>query len=174
MTRPGRRAVLWVAVAASAAACSGDRREAERAVRDYNDAAVLAYRTRDFARLREVATEKEWGKVVVLVDLKTANGLVLESELLSLEVTRIARPSPDLLQVGTRERWRYHDRPLQPGRSPGPVFVADTALTYDFVRHGGTWKLDSARTVSNEFLEPEDLRARPVQVDPERRGDGAR
>lgn len=137
-----------------AAGCSTDRREAERAVRAYNEAAVLAYRTRDLVPLREVATEKEWGKVVVLVDLKTASGLVLESELEALEVTGSEKPSPDRLKIVTRERWRYHDRPLQPGRPPGTVFVAQMTLEYDFVREDGRWKVDAARTLSNQYLEP--------------------
>lgn len=157
--RPGLAGVLEVAaIAAAVAGCNADRREAERAVRRYNDAAILAYRTRDFAPLREAATEKEWGKVVVLVDLKTAAGLVLESELEELEVTRAEKPSPDLLKVATRERWRYHDRPLRPGRPPGAVFVANMALEYDFVRQDGRWKLEAARTLSNEYLEPKGFR----------------
>ncbi len=161
MRKGAGRALAAVALSAFAAGCSSDGREAERAVRGYNEAAILAYRTRDLSRLREVATEKEWGKVVVLVDLKTANGLVLESELLSLEVTRTARPSPDLLHVATRERWRYHDRPLRPGRPPGDVFVADMTLEYELVREDGRWKLDSARTLSNEYLEPKGFRPQP-------------
>jgi hypothetical protein len=158
--------------AAFAAGCSSDRREAERAVRDYNEAAILAYRTRDFSRLREVATEREWGKVVVLVDLKTANGLVLESELESLEMSHAAKPSLDHLKVETRERWRYHDRPLQPGRPPGTVFVADMRLEYDFVREDGRWKLDSARTLSNEYLEPKGFRPEAPHGEAQPHGQG--
>jgi len=149
------RRVAAIAVVAALAACASERREAEQAVRAYNQAAILAYRTRDFAPLREVATEKEWGRVVVLVDLKTANGLVLEPELQSLEVTGASRPGPEQLKAATRERWRYWDRPLQPGKQPGPTFVADMTLEYDFVRERGKWKLASARTLSSEYLEPE-------------------
>lgn len=154
--RPGAAALACLV--ALLAACSSDRREAERAVRAYNQAAVLAYRTRDLSGLRDVATEKEWRKVLVLVDLKTANGLVLESQLESLEVTSVARPSADSLRVGSRERWRYHDRPLQPGKPAGAVFVAEMRLEYDFVHQGGKWKLDQARTLSNEYLEPRGYR----------------
>ncbi len=149
---PARGAAIGLV--AALCACSSERREAERAVRAYNKAAILAYRTRDFGPLREVAIEKEWGKVVVLVDLKTANGLVLESELESLEVIEASRPGPEALRATTRERWRYWDRPLRPGREPGPTFVADTRLEYEFVRERGMWKLASARTLANEYLEP--------------------
>ena len=161
-SRPGRRrppgirglGTAGLACLLALAGCSPDRREAERAVRAYNQAAILAYRTGDLSRLRQVATEKEWRKVLVLVDLKTSNGLVLESQLDSLQVTSVARPGPDLLRVVTRERWRYHDRPLQPGRPAGTVFLADMSLQYDFVRQDGKWKLDQARTLSSDYLEP--------------------
>ncbi len=158
-----------IALAAALAGCGSERREAEQAVRAYNQASILAYRTRDFAPLREVATEKEWGRVVVLVDLKTANGLVLESELQSLEVTSAARPGPGMLKAATRERWRYWDRPLQPGKQPGPIFVADMTLDYDFVREQGRWKLASARTLASEYLEP---RGWKTQAGHGRGGDG--
>ncbi len=161
-----------VLAGAFAAGCSTERREAEHAVRAYNEAAILAYRTRDLAPLREVATEKEWGKVVVLVDLKTAAGLVLESELENLEVTRAEKPSPDLLKAATRERWRYHDRPLRPGRPPGTVFVANMTLEYDFVREGGRWKLDAARTLSNEYVEPKGFRPEAPHGEAQPYGEG--
>lgn len=140
------------------AACPSDRREAERAVRAYNEAAILAYRTRDFGPLKKVATEKEWGRVVVLVDLKSSNRLVLESELQALEVEGVQRPGPDAMTVTTRERWRYFDRPLDPGKPRGTVFVADMRLEYQFVRSAEGWRLDKARTLSADYLEPKGFR----------------
>jgi hypothetical protein len=140
---------------ALAAGCGADRREAEGAVRAYNEAAIHAYRTRDFAPLQKVATEKEWGRVVVLVDLKSASKLVLESELQALEVTKVERPGPDGMVVETRERWRYYDRPLEPGRPAGQVFVADMVLRYEFERaKEGGWRMGQARTLSAKYLEP--------------------
>jgi hypothetical protein len=157
MSRIAVRSAL-VSVLLLAAACGADRREAERVVRAYNDAAILAYRTRDFGPLQEVATKGEWGRVVVLVDLKTASRLVLESELQSLEIVSVARPSPDAMVVRSRERWSYHDRPLDPGRPQGQRFVADMVLEYQFAREGGRWKLDRAKTISTEYLEPKGAR----------------
>ncbi len=149
-----RRARLAALALWALCACASDRDEAERAVRAYNQAAIVAYRTRDFAQLREVATEKEWGRVVVLVDLKTASGLVLEPELQSLAVTEASRAGPDAMKAVTRERWRYWDRPLQPGRPSGPTFVAEMTLEYDLVRQQGRWRAASVRTLTNEYLEP--------------------
>ena len=134
--------------------CNADKREAEALVRAYNEAAIVAYRTRAFEGLQQTATRKEWGRVVVLVDLKSANDLVLESELQALEIASVQKLSDDLMKVGTRERWRYWDRPLKPGAPAGTVFVADMTLSYDFVREDGRWKMSSARTLTNEYLEP--------------------
>jgi hypothetical protein len=150
----GRLAALAVAAALAAPGCSPGRREAERAVRAYDDAVILAYRTRDGSRLGEVATERERRKVVALVDLKAASRLVLESELQSLEVTEVAAPAPGRMTVRTRERWRYRDRPLDPGREPGTVFVAEMAMEYGLARSAGAWVVDETRTLSNVFVDP--------------------
>ena len=157
-----RRRLAALALALAAGACSRDKAEAERAVRAYDEAVIQAYRTRDLSKLKEVATEKEWGKVLTLVDLKTGSRLVLESELQSLEVAGVTRPGPGQLVVRTRERWRYYDRPLDPGKPQGQVFVADMTLEYQFVRErGGPWKMDAARTLSNDYLEPKGFELDP-------------
>lgn len=160
----GARGQALAALAVLAAACGrggGERAEAERAIRAYDDAIVVAYRSGDLAGLRETATEREWRKVVALVDLKRESRVVLESELQALEVTGVERRGADRLVARTRERWRYHDRPLEPGKPPGTVFVADMALEYELAREGGRWRTDLVRTLSNEFLEPKGHRPAP-------------
>ncbi len=149
--------VLAPAVLAALVACgqgARDRRDAERAIRGYDDAAILAYRTRDLEPLKRFATAGEWGRVVVLVDLKSAAKLVLESELQSLAVERVERTGPDGLLAETRERWRYHDRPLVPGAARPPTFVADMRMRYEVVRVDGAWRVDRTRTLESTYLEP--------------------
>ncbi len=160
-----RRAAAALAIAV-AAGCGSDRRDAERTVRAYDEAAILAYRARDFGPLQQVATQAEWGRVVVLVDLKAGARLVLESTLESLEVTEARRAGPGAMVVRTRERWRYHDRPLDPGSARGPEFVAEMTLEYQLVREGDRWRVDRTRTLSSEYLEPKGL-------GPRRPGDAA-
>ncbi len=162
MRRAGRAAAA-ASVAALLACGQGarDRRAAEAAIRGYDDAAILAYRTRDLEPLKRFATQGEWGRVVVLVDLKTAAKLVLESELLSLEVERVERSGPDALVADTRERWQYHDRPLDPGAPRPPTFVADMRMRYELVRSDGAWKVDRTRTLANRYLEPKGLALEP-------------
>lgn len=136
------------------AACSRDPRAAEAAVRAYNQAAITAYRSGDFAPLEQADTTAEWGRVKVLADLKAAARLVLESELLRLEVTKVARVNEHLLVATTAERWRYHDRPLTPGAPPGTVFVVDMTLSYDLLEASGAWRVDKVRALTSDYLEP--------------------
>jgi len=134
-----------------AVACQGGSAEAAKAVRAYDDALVRAYATGDASTLAHLATAKEMGRVQVLLDLKTAGKLVLESRIESFEVTSTAT-SGETATVETRERWRYHDRHTRPGEPDGPEFVADMKMRYELVREGGRWKVGSVSTLSNEYL----------------------
>lgn len=154
MIRPGALLVAALAVAAGLAGCRGDRGEAEALARAYVAALASAYRQSDPAPLTPLAGEHHLRKVSALIDLKKAARLVLESEAESLEVTAVERPAPARLVVRTRERWRYQDRPLDPGATPGPRYLVVLALEYAFVRDGGAWKLEEARALSSEVLEP--------------------
>jgi hypothetical protein len=162
------RALALALCCATLPACDTDKREAEALVRAYNEAAILAYRTRNFGDLQKVATKKEWGRVLVLVDLKSAGDLVLEADLQALEIASAQRINDDLLKVTTKERWRYWDRALKPGAPAGTVFVAAMTLDYDFVKDEGVWRMSSARTLTNEYLEPAGFK-----LDPHGRAHGA-
>jgi hypothetical protein len=134
-------------------ACQGASSDVAKAVRAYEDGLVRAYASGDAGPLATLATAKEVGRVQVLIDLKTAGKLVLESKIESFEATN-ASVSGDTATVETRERWRYHDRHTKPGEPDGPEFVADMKMRYGLVREGGRWKVESVATLSNEFLEP--------------------
>lgn len=179
MTRAGaggaarRTAAAGLALLA-AAACGGgvSNREAAALVRRYNAALIAAYRQNDASPMDAVATSGETKRIFVLVELKRSNDIVLESDLESLEVTSVERQGPGGLTVETRERWRYFDRPLAPGRPPGTVFVCATALRYEFLRQKGEWKMDRARTLSNEYLEPKGYEPRSQSHAPGGAGPG--
>jgi hypothetical protein len=147
------RRALAAAVALALAACGGDAREAEQAVRRYDDASIAAYRAGTVEPLEALATARERKKVQVLVDLKKANGLVLESELRALDVERSERLGADLVKVRTRESWRYRDRPVAPGVPGGPSVSAEMTMEYSVVRDGGRWKVDDVRTLASRALE---------------------
>lgn len=162
MTRhSANHGVAWIAWIGAALAVlslpgcgSGLKREAAGAVRAYNAALVEAYRHSDPKRLEPAATAEELRKVWALIDLKRGAGLVLECTLESMEVTSAATAADGALIVETRERWRYFDRALNPGTSPGTVFVADMRIRYRFLREGDAWKMDRGETLACEYLEP--------------------
>jgi hypothetical protein len=164
---------LAIALLLASSACSGPERELGNAVRAYDDALVRAYSAADVAPLSGVATAKEAGRVQVLLDLKTSAKLVLESKVESFEVTR-ASASGDSGTVETRERWRYHDRHLEPGEPQGPDFVADMAMRYEMVREGSRWKVASVATISNEYLEPKGMKPGALHGQGAAHGDGAK
>lgn len=148
------RGALPAALALLAGCSGGDHRAAERVVRAYNQAAISAYRARDLSGLEQTATRAESTRVVVLVDMKKAEQKVLESELLRLEMTSVARAGEHRLVATTAERWRYYDRPLRPGAPPGTISVVDLTLSYELLEESGAWRVDRVRALSSTDLEP--------------------
>jgi hypothetical protein len=96
--------------------------------------------------------------VQVLIDLKRAAQLVLESRLEAFEVLEARPTGPHGMLVRTRERWRYHDRSTEPGRPVGPEFVADMDMEWELVLEEGSWKVQQGRTLKTEYLEPKGFR----------------
>lgn len=132
-----------------ASGCRTEQAQAVRAVRTYDELLIQAYRTGEVSALRAVATENEVQRVFVLIDLKRSNGLVLESVLERLQVTSAHESGEGAVVVETRERWRYYDRPLEPGRQRGQVFVANMSMRYHLVLEEGRWKVDRGETLSS-------------------------
>jgi hypothetical protein len=160
-----RRAGAALGLLLLLAGCEGQRRRwaAEKAVRAYCEAVSEAYRLSDAARLLPVASRQEVGRVQVLIELKLAAKLVLESRLDSFEVLESRPVGADGMLVRTRERWRYHDRATEPGRPVGPVFVADMEMEWDLAREDGAWKVEKGRTLKSDYLEPKGYRPGPPQ-----------
>jgi hypothetical protein len=142
---------IAVAALLALSACPGQDRELSRAVREYDDALVSAYASSDPSRVEGVAAPKEADRIRVLIDLKTSARLALESTLESFEVTS-ATGAGEMGTVETRERWRYRDRPLQPGAPSGPEIASVMRMRYSLVREGGRWKVASVATIANERI----------------------
>ncbi len=122
-----------------------------RIVRAYNDAVVLAHRTGDVSKLGDVAGEREARVVGVLVNTKRGAGLVLEATLERIEVMRTDKTGPDSRIIETNEQWRYYDRPLKPGSSPGQVIEAGMKVQYECERTGSIWKVMKVKVLENKF-----------------------
>ncbi len=121
-------------------------------VRTYNNAVIVAHQTGDISNLGDVAGEREARVVGVLVNTKRGAGLVLEAALERIEVLRSEKTSPNSQIIETSEQWRYYDRPLKPGSSPGQVIEAAMKLQYECERTGNVWKVMKVKMLENKFL----------------------
>lgn len=155
MSRPWKVAAALLMLAACSRSASD---AAARAVREYDDELIRAFRTSNPSRIAGVATRTEADRVLVLVDLKSSNRLVLESTLERFEVVS-SRAFIDgkSATVETKERWRYFDRPIAPGRSPGPEIVSEMRMRYELAWDSGRWKVADVTTLENAILEPKGL-----------------
>lgn len=151
---------LAVALLLDLASCARWKaaRNAEAAVRAYNEAIVVAYRTNAPQGLGEVAGTKEVRKLIALIDLKRNANLALESRIEEFEVLNVETSGADGATVRTRERWRYWDRALKPGMPAGQVFVADMWMTWTVGREAGRMKVLGGKTERSEYLEPKGFR----------------
>ncbi len=141
------------AVAISALLLASCTNEAEHAVRAYNDALIVAFRTGDLAPLQSVAGEGERRKVEALVDLKRSSGLVLESTLESFAVEERRPTGSDGMIIETAERWRYFDRATVPGSPPGREVRSTMRMQYELGRdRHKRWRVLKVRTISNDIL----------------------
>lgn len=121
-------------------------------VRDYNEALIYAYKSGDIRNLTKVAGEREVGIISVLIDTKRNAGLVLEASLEEIRVLRTEKTDRDAMLISTLERWRYFDRPIQPGKEAGPVIKADMEVQYECKKENGAWKVMKVKVLKTRYL----------------------
>lgn len=150
-----RRTIFrWMCVALVPAAFACTRADDPlKIVRAYNDAVILAHRTGDTSRLAGVAGESEARIVSVLVATKRGSGLVLEATLEHLAVDRVQKTSAATMVIETNERWRYFDRPLQPGGNPAQPILAAMKVLYECERSAGAWKVMKVKVLEHVILD---------------------
>jgi hypothetical protein len=147
------RTRICVAALLLASACESEH-PAAQAVRGYNGAIVQAYRESNPELMAPWATEREKTKILVLIDLKKASRLVLESEVLEQRTVNVTQQNNDMAVVETEELWTYHDRPLDPGQPAGDTFKARMWMRWEVLKENGKYKVDKGRTLRSEYLEP--------------------
>jgi hypothetical protein len=147
-----------VALALLSLVTCGEEKAVETLVRRYNEESIRAYHLNDPSRMPEVAAKRESERLIVLVDLKASNRLVLEATLERLQITSTQVTGGNEAVVDTEERWRYFDRPVTPGKQPAPTVVAEMKMRYQCVKEGRAWKVAEVTTLQNEILEPKGYR----------------
>ena len=150
MTARRTACALAAALALPLAACGGRDREAVRAVRAYDDALAAAFRTGDVTPLRGLAGAEEERRVAELVRLKAQRRVVLESTLESFDALRVDAPSRGPAEVDARERWRYVERPLDPGAAAGAPVVSAMTMRYHLVVDDGRLVVESVRSLVSD------------------------
>lgn len=152
MTRPTARAaaLALLGLVLGLSACARRDAEVERAVREYDDALVHAYRTGDASGMSRVAGADEARRVGVLVGMKAEDRVVLEAALEAFEVVRVEVASADAAALEARERWRWVDRPLAPGAAAGAPVVSTMTMRYELAREDGRWKVREVRTLASD------------------------
>jgi hypothetical protein len=147
-----------LALSLSAACSDNPQQQLKQVIVEYNRAVIAAYQSGTAKGLINCAAEKEVNKVQVLIDVKSGNGLVLESELQNIELLSFTAISPDDYKVRTKERWKYFDRALKAGSTGGSIFIADMYLEYSIRKDHNKWKVMSVKAENTEYLQP-----KPVQ-----------
>jgi hypothetical protein len=146
----GAPRALALALVLALGACRSGEREAVGAVRAYDDTLVAAFRTGDASGLRDVASEDEARRVEVLLAIKAERRVVLESALESFEVVRVEVPARGAALVDARERWRYLERPLDPGAAAGPPVVSAMTMRYHLGPEGGRLKVRQVESIASD------------------------
>ena len=128
-----------------------ERRDIEDTVRRYNNALMEAYKSGDFSALRDVATEREYRKVMVYIQSYTSEGEKIVSELKVLKVKGIRKKSPNKAEVLTKERWTYSRIDHRTGKTLVPETIYEYEIQYNVTRENNSWKIASIKVLKEAF-----------------------
>lgn len=134
----------------SLASCADTCKDVVKTVKLYNKALSEAYRMRDVSPLKDFAGQRELKKIMVLIDLKNSNNVVLESEMYYFK-TLSCEVQEDTAKVKTIERWRYYDRPLQPMPFKPKEINAEMQIEY-ILKKDSRWKVLEVKGLSHKEL----------------------
>lgn len=121
--------------------------EIKDAVRKYDEALIKVYSILDTKPLDGLASEKEIGKVRMIIWKFLGEKKFMESELLELKFEKVRIKDKDSAEVETFERWRYRHINKDTRKV---VFTKDPVeyrLSYEMVKENGIWVVEAA-----EFL----------------------
>ena len=118
--------------------------QARALVERYNKVVSEAYRRGDAKLVSPVVGPREGKKLSGLISVRSDFGLVLDSHLLSLEVTGVER-AKDVMRVSTRERWRYRDLRVGSGQQVGEESFDSYEMLYMFTNLNQAWLVDEIR-----------------------------
>ena len=118
--------------------------QARQLVERYNQVVSEAYRRGDVRLVDPVVGPNEGRKLTGLIGVRLDLGITLDSQLLSLEITRVEQ-TKNQLQVGTKERWSYRDLQIGTGKQVGDASQDYYEMTYYFTNVNKTWLVDEIK-----------------------------
>jgi hypothetical protein len=156
-----RLAALLGAGLVLAACGDGGRKEARRLVERYNRVVAEAYRRGDVRLIDPVVGPEEGKKIAGLIGVRTDFGLTLDAQMLSLEITGVAKKK-DEMRVWTKEAWSYRDLRIGTGEQVGEASRDSYEMLYVLRPREGDWRVDEIRFAS----EPQVGRKQPTWAIP--------
>jgi hypothetical protein len=123
--------------------------QARRLVERFNQVVSEAYRRGDVTLIDPVVGPNtvEGKRLTGLIGVRLDLGITLDAELLDLDVTGVER-SGDVLQVRTKERWRYRDRKIGSGEQVGEESSDSYELLYTFRQFDKVWMVAETQFTS--------------------------
>lgn len=111
----------------------------ETAIRRYNRALADAYREMSVDHLHGIASEREIGKVNMIIMGFRAKNQYMESGLKGIEFKEIKRNKEDSADVETKEAWRFRYIDKKTGQEVKPWAEAEYKLIYHMRKNEGKW-----------------------------------
>ncbi len=110
-----------------------ERRDAQRAIADYNVALTAAVSALDPDQLAPVASERESSRVASYITLLWGRGVTMDAELLEADVVTLMSAEPTVTVV-MDEKWSYIERDRESGQQIGDPVEEDQQIRYTLVR----------------------------------------
>lgn len=119
----------------------------ETTIRRYNRALADAYRDMSVDPLQGIASEREIGKVNMILMGFRAKNQYMETELKGIEFERIERKGTDSAEVETEESWRFRHLDKKTAQEVKPWVQEEYKLLYHMAKKDGSWIVASVEFV---------------------------
>lgn len=129
---------LLFAVCGTACRRPSDAR-AVQLVRAYNQKLMEAYRASDERLVEGLVGDEEARKLLGLIGVKADMGMTLDASLVEFSVLGVQRPSREILDVLTEERWHYRDRRIGSGETIGQESDDHYFMRYSLKKQKDRW-----------------------------------
>jgi hypothetical protein len=112
------------------------------AVRRYNRAAMEAYRVGTVEPLQGKVTQKERGRLELLIGLLKNKRVFLDGSLKSIDFREVMVRGEDRASISTEEQWEYRHIDTLSRAVVSPKEKAHYSLIYHLVKKKGLWLVD--------------------------------